>query len=122
MLRLVFPTAGVRMRYPTAFVLMSSEAETELARMHGGGGSVAGAGASAGTPGGANMMPLTPPQSPTTCHHHLGSEPPLSLLPQQNVDVFLPVLDEEGSGALGQRLVEKVWHDCTVSSGTSAQG
>ena len=45
-------TAGVRMRYPASFVLMTAEAETNLVRMNG--GSVATAATSA--PGSAQML------------------------------------------------------------------
>lgn len=64
-----------------------------------------------------SVVPLTPPTSPA-----MGQEGGAPIKPMPSTKGAIePSIDLEGGTTLGNRLVEKVWQDCAITSGVQQQ-
>lgn len=117
------------MRYPSCFVLVTAETEAELVRIHGSAFSQSlnstppPATSTAASYGPPTSSPVTPgPGSVLGGSQHPtpgDTKVPPPLLEYN--EVFEPIIDPEGSCAIGNRIFEKVWQDCTITSGQQQQ-
>ncbi|ELU05357.1 hypothetical protein CAPTEDRAFT_103103 [Capitella teleta] len=119
--------AGVRMKYPSCFVLVSADTEADLIHMH-------------GAPFSQSLQQSAPQQAPSAPLQSYATGPPTTSpvtpgpgsvlgssqsgadskapppLLEYN-DVFEPLMEPDVGSALGHRLFEKVWQDSTITCG-----
>ena len=97
--------AGVRMRYPSSFVLVTAETDTEIMHHQTSVGSGAVPCKLSVTIG---MTSASPVDVELPCKLECGSS------------ALQPLMEESQSAAVSKRIVEKVWEDC-VSCGQHGQ-